>query len=304
MEKTAIVGWNGTPSASRAAEWLAERQLRNGRAMALVRVIAPADSVVSEPAAQDSEDEATRLRLAHRGLEVIVRVVEGEPLDVLRGLSSASNLVTVGRTGSAERGGLARPSLGERLASTARGPVAVVPDEARGPGSGIVVGVDGTEASLEALGFAAQEASDLGEPLEVVHAWLSPTGATHDARADRSAADLLRHRHESLLEESLQEVLADHPLLLIQRRVVQGLPVKVLLDEARAARMLVVGNHGRRLVARFLLGSVSNALLRSAGRATVVVKTAEAVPPDGPRTASVLAEPRPVDGRLSPSFHS
>jgi nucleotide-binding universal stress UspA family protein len=254
--------------------------------MALVRIVASNDLSLSmaerladrAAAADASESEAARLRLAHQGLDIDVRVIEGDPLEVLRDLSFASNLVAIGRTGSGPYVGHSRPSLGERLASTAPGPVAVVPTQARGQDRGVVVGVDGTEASLQALRFAAQEASELHEPLEVVHAWLSPTGAPHDARADRSADDLLRHRHESLLEESLAGIVSDHPTLEIQRQVVQGLPVKVLLNEARAARMLVVGNHGRHHVARFLLGSVSHALLRNGGRATVVVKTAEVSP--------------------------
>ncbi|MCU1529135.1 MAG: hypothetical protein JWP75_2898, partial [Frondihabitans sp.] len=110
-----------------------------------------------------------------------------------------------------------------------------------------------------------------------VHAWLSSVGATENVRTDRATTALLRHRHESLLEESLVEVVLEHPTLDIQRRVVQGLAAKVLLHEALECRLLVVGNNSRRRVARYLLGSVSNATLRDAQRATVVVKASETI---------------------------
>src|SRR5690349_3325174 len=40
--------------------------------------------------------------------------------------------------------------------------------------TGIVVGVDGSDASSRALARAAQEARLAGQPLRVVHAWTTP----------------------------------------------------------------------------------------------------------------------------------
>ncbi|AMM22701.1 hypothetical protein AX769_21500 (plasmid) [Frondihabitans sp. PAMC 28766] len=135
--------------------------------------------------------------------------------------------------------------------------------------------MDGTDASLRALAFAAREAVDRGESLSVVHAWLGPVGTTDDISRDRSAFALLKHRHDALVDESLIDASREYPQLAIRRRVIQGLAAKVLLKEAHESRMLVIGNNGRRTVARFLLGSVSTAVLHGAERPTVVVKVAD-----------------------------
>ena len=67
-------------------------------------------------------------------------------------------------------------------------------------------------------------------------------------------------------------VVAAHPTLEIDRRVVVGDPVVALSDAADEASLLVVGSHGRGALARFLLGSVSHGMLAHLEGPTVVVR--------------------------------
>lgn len=119
----------------------------------------------------------------------------------------------------------------------------------------IVVGVDGSAPSLEALTWAAAQADATGAVLEAVTAWQWPTGygwplpfpEGFDPSADAERA----------LEAALAPVRAGRPTLEIATRVVEGHPAEVLVDASRGATLLVVGNRGHGAFAGMLLGSVS-----------------------------------------------
>lgn len=87
MKDTAIVGWDGSAAASHASDWLADRQAGTGRRMAIVRVVPfPAhpengtrESDQLSAAQEGTQEEAVRLRTGHENLEVLVRVIAGDP---------------------------------------------------------------------------------------------------------------------------------------------------------------------------------------------------------------------------------
>lgn len=127
------------------------------------------------------------------------------------------------------------------------------------PGEGrIVVGVDGSEASLEALRWALRQAALTGATVEAITSWQLPAvygwdGATIPADLD------LESNARALQRQALVEVLgpdgadgADG----VQARVVQGNPARVLLDAARGADLLILGNRGHGGFTEALLGSV------------------------------------------------
>jgi nucleotide-binding universal stress UspA family protein len=295
VHKLTIAATDGRGAAAAAADWAAARAVTSGGGLLLVRVVeatrhdTDADIerllAAARPAVQA---EADRLRAARPGLDVVVEVVAGDPGEVLRALSSPTAVLVLGADAHDGRGA----SLRERLVSTALGPVAVVP-ERRADGyerHGIVVGVDGTDSSLSALAFAADEAMRWGEPLEAVNAWLDVltppqlgfmtvapvprTGSTALREADTQTT-LLRSRHQALLHEAVSTVLRTHPGLVVTERVVQGEASRVLQQVSQSRRLLVVGNHGRRRIARFLLGSVSHAVVLAVTGPTVVVQAAD-----------------------------
>jgi nucleotide-binding universal stress UspA family protein len=66
--------------------------------------------------------------------------------------------------------------------------------------------------------------------------------------SQRTTDDLLR---------VIKEELGDEPPVLVQPRVKQGRPAKVLIDESVNADLLVVGKRGHGGFAGLVLGSVS-----------------------------------------------
>jgi nucleotide-binding universal stress UspA family protein len=135
--------------------------------------------------------------------------------------------------------------------------------------SRIVVAVDGSAASLEALAWAVRQAALTGAVAEVVTAWhypLSAGGYTSAAEIDWQA------NAHATQDVAVKEVLGDDAASLL-RSVVEGHPVPDLLDAAAGADLLVVGSRGHGGFAGLLLGSVSEHVVAHAPCAVVVVRT-------------------------------
>jgi nucleotide-binding universal stress UspA family protein len=119
----------------------------------------------------------------------------------------------------------------------------------------IVVGIDGSPASLDALSWAARQADLTGDSLEVVAAWEWPTSAewTLPVPDDfNPEADVKR-----TLESAVESVRSAHPDLVVDPRVVAGHPAPVLVEASKGADLLVVGSRGHGAFVGLLLGSVS-----------------------------------------------
>jgi nucleotide-binding universal stress UspA family protein len=126
-----------------------------------------------------------------------------------------------------------------------------------GPGAGagrIVVGVDGSSSSGQALRWGASLAAMMGARLEAVTAWDFPAGygfASFPQDWD-PAGDMRK-----VLDETVRAVFGDHAPAGLQRQVREGGAAMVLIEASQGAIMLVVGSRGHGGFAGLLLGSVS-----------------------------------------------
>jgi nucleotide-binding universal stress UspA family protein len=133
----------------------------------------------------------------------------------------------------------------------------------------VVVGVDGSPSSREALEWAAREARLRGDSLEAVIAWHIPTQMAYPG-----APAVLYDFEESakeVLERELDAVLGPDATSVI-RRVEPGPAARVLIDASRDAELLVVGSRGHGEFAGMLLGSVSQHCTSHAHCPVVVVR--------------------------------
>jgi nucleotide-binding universal stress UspA family protein len=139
----------------------------------------------------------------------------------------------------------------------------------------IVVGVDSSEGAKAALRFALEEAKLRRATLRVVHAWQfgyigvrGIEGLTPVVGAD--LGDLHRTA-EVALDAVMHEVVPDSDGVVVERRVSEGAPATVLVDESREADLLVVGSRGHGGFAGLLLGSVSQQVAHHAACPVVIV---------------------------------
>jgi nucleotide-binding universal stress UspA family protein len=162
----------------------------------------------------------------------------------------------------------------------------------------VVVGVDGSKESRQALAWAAEDARRRGATLQVVHVHEPKLGynpyevsyaSTSSPRAvERLAAEERRWREHQRLaghqeaDALLDELLEDLPSALrevpTERIIREGQrPARLLLDAARNADLLVVGSRGRGGFAGLLLGSVSQQLAQHAPCPVVIVHASDEV---------------------------
>ncbi|MGP3927403.1 universal stress protein [Streptomyces sp. 8N616] len=131
----------------------------------------------------------------------------------------------------------------------------------------LVVGVDGSEFSLQALDWAVDEAAFHGLPLHLVHAsrWERYEGGRPSLGTDRPAeVELSGH----ITASSVERARLRNPEVKVSSEVLPDDAVTALLSAGREAFALVTGSRGRSELAGMLLGSVS---LSVAGRATCPV---------------------------------
>jgi nucleotide-binding universal stress UspA family protein len=141
-----------------------------------------------------------------------------------------------------------------------------------GHGDGrIVVGVDGSEASKDALAWAARQARITGGRLEAVMAWHIPGFAYGPGMLAPTSYDFAPAA-KTTLEETVDKVLGEGPDVAVRRVVVEGPPALRLLEAAAGADLLVVGSRGHGAFAGMLLGSVSEHCVAHASCPVVVVR--------------------------------
>ena len=137
--------------------------------------------------------------------------------------------------------------------------------------SEIVVGVDGSAPSKQALAWAADEAKRRGSTLRVVMAWDNPNKDMWIPRI-RPGADHPLQLIEGALDRLVHEVLGRRPSVAIERVAVEGPPAKILVAQAKSADLLVVGNRGHGGLTEALLGSVGQYCVRHATCPVVIMR--------------------------------
>lgn len=275
---TIVVGATSKPGSRRAIDWAVQRARQTGAPLRLVSVIGGAMGAVGEDEvvqrAVDAEEAflaAEAATFAASGVVVSTHVTHGNPTKELVEESRDAGLLVIGsdHTGGPEKH---RGPHGARIVAGAHCPVVVVPDIDTSGRSGVVVGVDGSDVSHQALAFAAVEASRLSEPLTVVSAWM-PVVYTGDISPypDMYLTDL-QGTTEAFAEAMADDVRRDHPHLVVTVHVDEGDPASVITEVAASARLAVVGTHGRTGLARLLLGSVSTQVLDHLTTVTAAVR--------------------------------
>jgi nucleotide-binding universal stress UspA family protein len=134
----------------------------------------------------------------------------------------------------------------------------------------ILVGVDGSPASLEALHWAVHQAELTGATLTVLTTWEWPGSygwappVPEDFDPERDAG--------TVLEAAVASVRAGHPDVELDTLVVEGHPAPILVAESERADLLVVGSRGHGEFTGMLIGSVSEHCVANAHCPVLVVR--------------------------------
>jgi nucleotide-binding universal stress UspA family protein len=272
MVNRIVVGINGSDADAKAVEWAANLASRDGGTL-LIFVVIDAGSAGAELEQRADEllaEHAAAARALAPTIELRTELHRAKSLpEGVEEVSASAGLLVIGRDSHSRR---QRSPATVRIAAASKAPVVAVPAVDMTGRRGVVVGVDGSEVSTLALGFAAAEASSSVEPLIAVSSWQLQVGLGSEFAYDAEFVAISERSSADALDEALEPIVARYPNLKIERKVEEGHPVDVLNDAAETARLLVVGSHGRGAFRRLLLGSVSHELLQEPALPTMVVR--------------------------------
>jgi nucleotide-binding universal stress UspA family protein len=132
----------------------------------------------------------------------------------------------------------------------------------------VIVGVDGSPPSKQALRWAAHFATSVGARVEAVSAWDYP--ATYGWAAWPQEWDPAADAQKALTS-TVDEVFGTQRPAGLELTVRQGAAAGVLLSEAKGALMVIVGSRGHGGFVGMLLGSVSAKVAEHAACPVLVV---------------------------------
>jgi nucleotide-binding universal stress UspA family protein len=260
-----VVGVDGSAGALSAVRWAARvaRERRLGLRLVHALPDLPAPYPRADPAYEqllEAAGAAGQAMLAEAsgaasGMDAKTVLRAERAADALVAESGDAVMIVLGTPGLRPLGRVLLGSVTVALTAHACCPVALVrphagEDEppAEGP---VVVGVDGSPASEEAIAVAFEEASWRDARLVALHCrhrdgWWD-TGKT----AEEYERELLAQRLAGWAEK--------YPDVVVDREVVAARAAERLLDYADRAQLLVVGSRGRGGIGGLALGSTSQA---------------------------------------------
>jgi nucleotide-binding universal stress UspA family protein len=271
-----VVGVDGSVSALHAVRWAAAGARERRRELRLIHAID--DVSLNYPRPLPTRQDL-RGALAERGRRLLLAAQDAarevapklaakielsyeNPVTTLLAESRSASMLVLGTSGLRRLGRIMTGSVSIALAARAECPVALVrghlAEDAPPTEGPVVVGVDGSPSSEDAIAIAFEEASWRNAPLLALHSWddgfLSAVFEETRLVLDKPAVE--EHERE-LLAQRLAGWQEKYPDVHVDRAVTRGRPQERLLDVADRARMIIVGCRGRGGFKGMVLGSTS-----------------------------------------------
>lgn len=283
------MGVDGSAASAAAVAWATRDAAMRNLSLTLVHIVTPVVPTAAPwpeiPIGNDffrwQDEEAMRVLEAarrtvadcsHDAAPAMVHsvVLHGGAVGTFVDLSKDADMIVVGSRG---QGAFSRALLGSvstGLVHHAHCPVAVIHDDAPAvpADAPVLVGIDGSPASLSATEIAFDEASRRGVGLVALHAWRDVT------MLELPGLDLkaMEAQAQVALAERLAGFQERYPDVTVRRVVVCDQPARELVEHAKGAQLVVVGSHGRGGFARMLLGSVSTAIVHAIRTPAIVAR--------------------------------
>lgn len=250
-----LLGYDASDGADAALDWVTDRALSRRARVEVVIVTNP--FLQDQPRAEDDLARAEhRLRAANPTLPIETERIDGLMPRALTDAAADADLLVIGvDTDSSIREAL-HGWMSLRVSATATVPTCIVPSgwsEKSGP---ITVGLASDPSSDAALTFAASESAAAGEILRIVHAWLGPIPAT-----TVSSQRDVRAQHMQLMDRAVERLQEVAPDSAVDRVLIHDNAASALSIAASDSSLMVLGTHGRGVLAGGFFGSVGQDLI-------------------------------------------
>jgi nucleotide-binding universal stress UspA family protein len=300
-----VVGVDGSEQGDRALRYAVAEARRRDCGIVLVHAVhetAPMAAMLplysveafAEVGRRLVDEAVSVVREIDTGIEVTSSVKGGGRVGVLVDAAEHASVVVLGHRSRSLAGRVLTHSTTTGVAARAHCPVVSVPDgyvagEERGR---VVVGIDQSEASHEALDVAFGEARRRKATLVALHAWRLPT-AYDDIDYSRVAVDEWMSTAGAEIDKTLAPFREVYPDVEVEVDLRHEYAGPALLDATEAADLIVVGRRGHGAPLGIYLGSLARLLIREA-------KCPVEVTPQHPRHAPAAEERLLAEEEVSP----
>lgn len=213
-----------------------------------------------------------RTSVAHPDVAVTGAVHSGGLACAITDASAGAGLAVVTADSRVRYGGLLAGLVSIQVVAHTRTSAIVVsppsPHPRTATAARVVVGVDGSPGSMDAVAFAFEEADARGARLDAIYVW-EPPAPDRDTESCplHAAADRMLRAATAPWEGKYPDVTVGHDIVRGDN------PVRALNDAADGAALVVVGRRGNGGFGDLLLGSVSDGLVRYSRRTVAVVRS-------------------------------
>jgi len=160
----------------------------------------------------------------------------------------------------------------------------------------IVVGVDGSDAAINAAKWAVTEAISRKAPLRLIH-------AIPDRRADATGDESLEVEYaQTSLRAADAALQAMGEPVKVEGHIVHGSPEGALIDESRSAAMVCMGSAGIGRIARMVVGSTADAVAREAHCPVAIIRSSPEAESNAEYIAVVVDDSPGNDAVLEQGF--
>lgn len=284
MTKHIIVGYDGSPSANAAVRWAADEATTCAAPLRIVSCYdipltgmtsmgmgyPEAFAVIEGDTRRRAADLVASLRETHPSLEVSTVVTSGPASSTLLDDTDPEDLVVVGSSGRDHAAAFWLGSTPRRVIHHSHCPVAIIRGAATGATPArVVVGVDGSPTSDDALAWAGDEADRHQAELVVVHGWAYPYLAVDSSSLQ--ARDLTQVDAACTLDAAVEQATARFASP-VTGCLIEATPATALLQTVRDGDLLVVGSRGRGAVVSAVFGSTVNIVAEQCAVPMIVVR--------------------------------
>jgi nucleotide-binding universal stress UspA family protein len=254
-----LLGYDASEGADAALDWVADRALHRDARVEVVIVTNPLlpDTAQAE---QDLARAEQRLSIQVPNLPVESVGVTGRMPKALTDAAVDADVLVIG----IEAGRPVREALhgwmSLRVSARSTVPTCIVPAGWSARSGPVTLALATDDSSDPAFAFAAAEAIAADETLRVVHAWSMPITTAGAAAAVVTSRDA-RAQHAALLDRSVERLRSTAPGLHVEASLRQDNAVSALTHAAQDSSLVVMGTHGRGVMAGGFYGSVGQDLI-------------------------------------------
>ncbi len=266
---TILVPLDGSPEALGALPY-AVALSGAGATIELITVIHDA----SEQATAEAQLQAASQGLGDASISVRTRALTGDPVAeiVEAAANGGANMIVMVSHGRGALGRLIHGAVADNVARQATVPVMVIRKELEAPGPvgimRLVLPVDGSPLAAESLPFATTLAQRLGAPLLLVRsvnvAALMPPAVGMGEAIPFEMYDQAEREMRQDAERYLQDVAAKlrDEGLNVTAQVLFGPPASAISEVTHTGDLVILVSHERSGIARWMMGSVAEQLVR------------------------------------------